>query len=157
MSRIRDALRKAETWPQQTSAPRTAQPAMGPPVALENSPVALEHPPVALEDPPEVQTVEPRDTGELAHDAEEPVKKPRRSRFPRLRRLLRFFGIHSSTAPVPRCSGLNRRGVPCRAPSMANGFCHAHGGSRHSKLEQQALQLWERVAPHPSNESEAMN
>jgi hypothetical protein len=114
-------------------------------------------PPVALANPPEEQTLDSQSSGDFVPGLDDAVKKPRRSRFPRLRRWLRFFGIHTAAAPVPRCSGLNRRGVPCRAPAMANGLCHAHGGSRHSKLEQQAHHLWDRVAHHQPGESEAVN
>jgi hypothetical protein len=142
MSKVRDALRRSETWPQQTAAPIATRPAMGPPVAVET--------------PPDERSVDAQPTMEFAPDADESLKKPRRSRFPRLRRLLRFFGIHVASAPVPRCGGTNRRGIPCRAPAMANGLCHAHGGSRQGKLEQHAHALWQRINHSPS-ESEAIN
>ena len=144
MSRVHDALRKAERLPQQAAAPAAARPTGGSPVALETPP-----------EEPLVESESSIESGETGADAEA-AKKPRRPRFPRLRRWLKFFGIHAANAPVPRCSGINRRGVPCRAPAMANGMCHAHGGSRHGKLEQQAHDLWQRVSHHP-NESGAVH
>jgi hypothetical protein len=30
---------------------------------------------------------------------------------------------------APRCGAHNRAGQPCRAPAMANGRCHRHGGA----------------------------
>ena len=114
-------------------------------------------PPTAVETPPDDRSFSDEQPAiESAADTGDLLKKPRRSRFPRLRRLLRFFGIHPASAPVPRCSGINRRGVPCRAPAMANGLCHAHGGSRHGKLEQHAHELWERMH-HSSSESEVIH
>jgi len=59
-----------------------------------------------------------------------PVVKAPRSPLGRLvRRFLRAIGLLRGR-PVPRCNGLTRVGVSCRAPAMANGFCRMHGGSR---------------------------
>jgi len=62
----------------------------------------------------------------------------RLSFFGRLtRRVRRMLGMRIG-GPVPICSGSTRRGVPCRAPAMANGFCRMHGGSK-SLLDNQGL------------------
>jgi hypothetical protein len=49
--------------------------------------------------------------------------------------------------PVPRCNGLTRAGMPCRAPAMANGFCRMHGGSRNGKIAPAAPETGTLVAP----------
>ncbi|HEY6390016.1 MAG TPA: hypothetical protein VIX89_01990 [Bryobacteraceae bacterium] len=46
-----------------------------------------------------------------------------------VRRIKRLLRIRSG-AVVPRCNGLTRRGLACRAPAMLNGYCRMHGGSR---------------------------
>jgi len=51
-----------------------------------------------------------------------------------LRRLYRRF--FSTPTPVPRCSALTRRGLPCRAPAMDNGVCRMHGGERRPTLRE---------------------
>ena len=46
-----------------------------------------------------------------------------------MRRVKRWLGLRAG-GPVPICTGLTRKGTPCRAPAMANGYCRMHGGSR---------------------------
>jgi hypothetical protein len=46
-----------------------------------------------------------------------------------LRRVKRLLGIRNGVV-VPRCNGLTRNGLSCRAPAMLNGYCRMHGGSR---------------------------
>ncbi len=41
---------------------------------------------------------------------------------------------------IARCTGMTRRGLPCRAPAMDNGFCRMHGGERTQPLV-------ERISP----------
>jgi hypothetical protein len=50
-----------------------------------------------------------------------------------LRRIRRLMGMRTA-GPVPRCSGVTRRGVPCRAPAMSNGYCRMHGGANTARL-----------------------
>jgi hypothetical protein len=40
---------------------------------------------------------------------------------------------------APRCGARNRAGQPCRAPAMANGRCHCHGGKSTGPRTQQGL------------------
>lgn len=137
MSRVHDALRKAETFPNHPAAP--FRPSFAPPVAVE---IPLPEPQVESEAP-----VEPEASDESA-------AKPKRWRFPFFRKFARLLGFRTGTPPK-RCSGVNRKGEPCGAPSMANGFCYSHGGSRHTHMEQHALDLWQRIGPQ-HNESEAI-
>jgi hypothetical protein len=46
-----------------------------------------------------------------------------------LHNLMRRLGFRTG-APVPLCSGVTVRGLPCRGLAMANGYCRMHGGSR---------------------------
>jgi len=46
-----------------------------------------------------------------------------------LHSIMRRMGLRTG-APVPLCNGVTRRGLPCRGPAMANGYCRMHGGSR---------------------------
>lgn len=104
MSKVRNALKMAGTWPQENSdiaaqPPGTATKSDSPPTEPgSQSP---------LSDPPQSVSL-------MAHW---------------IRRVRRWMGWKVS-GPVPRCSGVTRRGVPCRAPAMANGLCRMHGGAR---------------------------
>jgi hypothetical protein len=62
-----------------------------------------------------------------------------------VRRLLRFAGVRLGW-PVPTCQGVTRLGRPCRGPSMANGFCRLHGGSRSGLLAQRTRSLLDRIS-----------
>jgi hypothetical protein len=47
--------------------------------------------------------------------------------------------IIRTTTSVPRCTGTTRRGIPCRAPAMDNGFCRMHGGARTEPIARQGF------------------
>ena len=102
MSKVRNALRVAGTWPQpEENLPTQPRPAVAAKSGAEPGIVA----------PSPAQ----------AH-----VPRPIVARW--FRGIRRWMGLRVS-GPAPRCSGLTRRGVPCRAPAMANGFCRMHGGA----------------------------
>jgi hypothetical protein len=107
MSKVRNALRMAGTWPQeQASSP--AHP------ALVSQTKAYAEP-------------------EMEPESERPAlldqPAPQRSILARFfRRIRRWMGLRAG-GPVPRCNSVTRRGLPCRAPAMANGFCRMHGGA----------------------------
>ncbi len=42
--------------------------------------------------------------------------------------LLHNGNVQGNPMNAPRCGARTRRGVPCRAPAMANGRCRMHGG-----------------------------
>ncbi len=104
MSRVRNALKMAGTWPQdqQNPQPQFVQAAK-------------------LEVPPEVEPPQ-----EIPVAVQVPAPRPVYERW--LRRVQGWIGRHRSL-PVPKCSGLTRRGLPCRAPAMSNGLCRMHGGT----------------------------
>ena len=62
-----------------------------------------------------------------------------------VRRLLRLAGVRLGW-PVPTCQGITRLGRPCRGPSMANGFCRLHGGSRSGIVAQRTRSLLDRIS-----------
>jgi len=43
--------------------------------------------------------------------------------------LLRNGNPQGNPMNAPRCGARTRKGVPCRAPAMANGRCRIHGGT----------------------------
>jgi hypothetical protein len=47
--------------------------------------------------------------------------------------------IIRTTTSVPRCTGTTRRGDPCRAPAMDNGYCRMHGGARTEAIHRQGF------------------
>lgn len=61
-----------------------------------------------------------------------------------VRRLLRLAGLRPR-GPLPTCSGVTRRGQPCRGMAMANGLCRLHGGSRNGLLVQDTRTLLGRL------------
>lgn len=109
MSRVRSALKMAGTWPQDQQNP---QPHFVQAANVEVSPELGPH-------------------REIATAA--PATRPVYERF--LRRVRGWLGKHSS-GPVPKCSGVTRRGLPCRAPAMSNGLCRMHGGEKATALRQ---------------------
>jgi hypothetical protein len=117
MSRVRDALKRADSWqPEQNALPVQPLPRV--------IPVAE-----ASGDEPEERVADTSSTLERV-----------------VRQLMRWLGMRPTGTPVPRCAGLTRKGAPCRAPAMANGYCRMHGGSRQGKLRRaaQALQAVNR-------------
>jgi hypothetical protein len=118
MSRVRDALKKADSWQQEQPNQAPVQPL--PRVVLD---FAAQTP--ALVSDPEVS---------VPSAAE---------RFVGLVR--EWLGLRRKGAPVPRCSGSTRKGLPCRAPAMANGYCRMHGGSRRGRLRRVMQAFQERM------------
>jgi hypothetical protein len=127
MSQVRNALKRAENWD-------------GKEVFTGESPV--------FDPSTVVLSRQARPTSGLAKETalavldsiekdEEPSLKP--AAFPRwmprwCRRLIR---THTQVA---RCTGTTRRGLPCRAPAMDNGFCRMHGGERAASITERAAQ-----------------
>jgi len=110
MSRVREALKMAHDWEGKAvfTGEREAQPAVG-----------------------------SRFSGPSLPFIPEPVRA-RPSRSPRwLRRLKRRMGL-GRVQVAPRCIGTTRRGDPCRAPAMDNGYCRMHGGARGSETPARA-------------------
>ena len=111
MSRVRNALKMAGTWPTDQESPQ----------------------------PQFVQASKVEITSETEAQKEIPAAAPAtatRTVYERLlRRVRAWIGMHKS-GPVPKCSGVTRRGLPCRAPAMANGLCRMHGGARPGALQQ---------------------
>lgn len=64
-----------------------------------------------------------------------------------IRKLLRMAGVRPPHVPVQRCHGTTRQGQPCRGPAMANGLCRLHGGSRHVSVVEKTRDLLDRVLP----------
>jgi len=112
MSSVRKALKISDVW-----QPKPASAFEGRVLPLGPSP----------QTPQEPSTAE-----ELEEITRVPASLPKAplSLISRLvRRLKRLLRIRSGVA-VPRCNGLTRRGMACRAPAMLNGYCRMHGGSR---------------------------
>ena len=117
MSRIRDALRRAESWQQpERSMPR---------VALL---FASKQPPVPAQVAPYIEWLAPEQA--LYEEVETPVVAE--SVFSVKWLLNRFRGRSDleTSAPVALCVRQTPEGQPCRGPAMANGLCRLHGGTR---------------------------
>jgi len=79
-----------------------------------------------------------------AHQESDAALLARPSRFSRwARRWSRRF--LRTTTMVPRCSATTRRGLLCRGPAMANGYCRMHGGARSRPLTQRILSAHETL------------
>lgn len=63
-----------------------------------------------------------------------------------VRKVLRVAGLRPKVS-VQRCHGTTRMGQPCRGPAMANGYCRLHGGSRHGTVIQKTRETIERFLP----------
>jgi len=116
MSSVRKALKISDVW-----QPKPASAFDGRALPLGRSP--------QMPSEPAADTSSDEELEEITHV---PVSLPKAplSLMPRLvRRLKRLLRIRSR-AVVPRCNGLTRRGMACRAPAMLNGYCRMHGGSR---------------------------
>jgi hypothetical protein len=115
MSRVRNALKIADVW-----QPKPAVPSEERVLPLGPSPRM----------PPEAAgTSINEDLEEIARVPASLPKAPLSLRSRLVRRLKRLLHIRSG-AVVPRCNGLTRHGLACRAPAMLNGYCRMHGGSR---------------------------
>jgi hypothetical protein len=119
MSRVRNALKIADVW-----QPRPSEPFEGRALPLARAtlapsqpidPVTYEEPEIELEERSPVSAYLPK--ASLSFSAR------------LLRRVKRWLRIRSGVV-VPRCNGFTRTGLACRAPSMLNGYCRMHGGSR---------------------------
>jgi Family of unknown function (DUF5763) len=128
MSRVRDALKKANSMQTPSAQTEAISEVFGNGAAAEDLTEGAA--------PPELSasSVHPR-----------PKYHPLlRHRW--VRKLLHLAGLHPNL-PVQKCRGLTRMGQPCRGPAMANGFCRLHGGSRHSAVVEKTRELIERVMP----------
>ncbi len=120
MSRVRNALKIADVW-----QPRPSEPFEGRalPLARAAQPPAEPIDPVTYEEPEEIELEE-------SSPVSASLPKASLSFSARLlRRVKRLLRIRSGVV-VPRCNGFTRNGLACRAPSMLNGYCRMHGGSR---------------------------
>jgi len=119
MSSVRKALKISDVW-----QPKPAS-------ALEGRVLPL-GPRPQMPPKPADTTIDTSTDDELEEITHVPASLPKAplSLMSRLvRRLKRLLRIRSG-AVVPRCNGLTRRGMACRAPAMLNGYCRMHGGSR---------------------------
>lgn len=113
MSRVHAALKVAESLQPNRETPSTLERAA---FGLTDCDLAED-----FTAPPELE--------EFARVYPPPPRAPR-SLFMRLkRRVTVWLGIRAG-GPVPTCNAFTRRGLPCRGPAMANGYCRMHGGSR---------------------------
>jgi hypothetical protein len=120
MSQVRNALRMAGTWPQETeNSAAQAHHGNGYPSAIA----------MKVDAAPEVES-------EFGESSQPDQPAPQPTLMARVvRRVRRWMGLRVS-GPVPRCTGMTRRGLPCRAPAMANGLCRMHGGAPRRPLHQ---------------------
>ena len=139
MSRVRDALRRSETWQER---PRVPQPMRLPP----NPGPAKPHFEAASPFKESELAAETPETSGAGHSLV--LSSQVRRWFNRARR---WAGLRTGV-PVQLCKGMTRVGLPCRGPAMANGYCRLHGGSRRAPLQQipvtlsqGALALWGRA------------
>jgi hypothetical protein len=118
MSRVRTALKLADNWEGKSVFTGQAETALRSPRTFEPG-VPMEH---MLR----------------AHQELDAAPAPRPSRISRwARRWSRRF--LRTTTMVPRCSATTRRGLLCRGPAMANGYCRMHGGARNRSLTERIL------------------
>jgi len=110
MSRVRNAMKIADVWPGQS-------------FTLQGGPLPQPAEAVTCEAPEAVEVEESYPV--LVSLPKAPVSFSGRL----LRRVKRLLRIRTG-AVVPRCNGFTRTGLACRAPSMLNGYCRMHGGSR---------------------------
>jgi hypothetical protein len=119
MSRVRNALKIAEVWQPQSPAP------------FQGRALPLARAPQALGEYADIGTHDEVDV-ELEEGAAGPStlpKAPLSFAAQLLRRVKQLLGLRTGVV-VPRCNGFTRNGIACRAPSMLNGYCRMHGGSR---------------------------
>lgn len=114
MSRVRSALRRADDWDGKSVFTGEAErlPAIG--TFGPSKRIVLTASSIA--------------TAAAAQAAEDEAPGSQSGKWNWWRRLRRKF--FRSASPVPKCSGTTRRGHPCRAPAMDNGYCRMHGGER---------------------------
>jgi hypothetical protein len=141
MSRIRDALKRAETW-QPPERPVTLVPLPFAPKSAAVAPPPAEVPEEVEEEqdaPPRVSKIAsllqtwPRKLWRWAR-LKLPIwvakLPPWTARLPWAANLAIWARGLSGARAVPLCRGITRQGQPCRGPAMANGYCRVHGGSR---------------------------
>ena len=119
MSSVRKALKISDVWQPKPAVPSEAR-------VLPLRPIP-QTPSVPVSAPVDTTTVE-----EFEEFTPLPASLPKAplSFTARLvRRVRRLLRIRSGVL-VPRCNGLTRNGLSCRAPAMLNGYCRMHGGSR---------------------------
>jgi hypothetical protein len=118
MSSVRKALKISDVWQPKPAVPSEAR-------VLPLGPRS-QTPHLLVEAP--VDTA----TGEELEDITLPASLPKAplSFTARLVRLVKRVLRMRSGVVVPRCNGLTRNGLSCRAPAMLNGYCRMHGGSR---------------------------
>lgn len=127
MSRVRDALKRANSMPSSAETEAFSEVFGGGVEPREPSEVSA---PVAA--------------GSLSQGS--PPKYHPLLRYRWVKRLLRIAGLRSNL-PIQKCQGLTRMGQPCRGPAMANGFCRLHGGSRHGVVMGKTREMLGRVMP----------
>jgi hypothetical protein len=115
MSRVSDALKRAENW--EGKSVFTGQQKMA------SSPISTLEPSI------------PMDRMLSAHQESDPAALLRPSRISLWLRRWRRRIVRTTTL-APRCVGTTRRGLPCRGPAMHNGFCRMHGGARTPRLQE---------------------
>jgi len=149
MSRISDALRHADrtgaipppppppAWaPRRAAAVRFNRVAPSPVAMMiprQESALAVEETPKATEMPEKAPTLELVRPAESLPGFWLTFRRLISSRFGENRvgrALIKMGVLPRNTYQVPKCSAVTRNGVPCRAPSMANGRCRMHGGSK---------------------------
>jgi hypothetical protein len=141
MSRVADALKRANTMNGELA--RTGDAGSGRPSDFNEHNVqgkmAQEEiaPGEHLSEEPTADPLQPGNSRGLA-------ARVLRSRW--MRRILRLLRIRTG-GPVPTCTGMTKLGQPCRAPAMANGLCHQHGGSRSIIMSETVRDVMERISP----------
>lgn len=130
MSRVRNALKLAENWEGKSVFTGQPEPAGHP---VSNFVPATR--PIALV---EVSHAEVEETEESSASRPSVVLRWVR----RWRK--RFTG---TMAPIPKCTGTTRRGLPCRAPAMNNGYCRMHGGARVTEPVASRPRIFARFLP----------
>jgi hypothetical protein len=119
MSRVRNALKIADVW-----QPKSSTPAEGRVLPLGR---AMPAPAEPTETP--VVTTPEKELEESTPVPQSLPKAPLSFAARLVRRVRRLLRMRSGVI-VPRCNGFTRNGLACRAPSMLNGYCRMHGGSR---------------------------
>lgn len=131
MSRVRNALKLAEDW--EGKSVFTGEAVTAPLAPRTYAPVTL-------------STGRVREASEASPLFDTEPVSPKSSAMSRwLRRWTRRF-LRTAT-PVPRCTGVTRRGMPCRAPAMDNGLCRMHGGARVMESSPSRLGIVARLLP----------
>lgn len=121
MSRVRNALKLDDVW-----QPKPSEPLEGRALPLGRVAQAPAEPVDTVSYEEEQEEIELEESGAV------PISLPKAplSFLARLvRRVKRLLRMRNGVV-IPRCNGFTRTGLACRAPSMLNGYCRMHGGSR---------------------------